>query len=41
MHVEVFDVLVVGLLIVVGAEASQAFIAQVCFNGVYTADEYI
>lgn len=41
MHVEILDVLVVGLLVVVRAEPGQAFVAEVRFHRIYSSNQNV
>jgi hypothetical protein len=38
MHVEILDVVVIRLLVIMGAKSCETFIAEICFDWVYTSD---
>jgi len=41
VHVQIFDVLIIGLFVVVRAEPGKAFVAEVGFDGVYALDHHV
>ena len=41
MHVQIFDVVLVWLFVIMSAESSEPFVAQVGLHRVHSADEHV
>ena len=41
MNVQIFDIVIIGFLVIVSAESSKTLVAEVCFDGVNASDEHV
>jgi hypothetical protein len=41
MHVQIFDVVVIGFLVIVCAESCKTLVAEICFDWINASNEHV